>query len=108
MPEAEIPSYRLIGRTQMLTDTLETMLPQENIFLKSKVKSIKQIENRMMLETDKGKVFEADKVIICISPQLVIDMVFSPLLPEELPYHLYSVGLDFLKLPDLNWIYLEK
>ncbi len=84
VPEAENPSYRLTGGTQMLIDTLVTKIPLENIFFNSKVKSIKQTENHLLLETEKGKVIVADKVIMCIPPQLASNIVFSPLLPEEL------------------------
>lgn len=84
IPEAEKPSYRLTGGTQMLIDTLEAKLPQDLIFLNCKIRSIKQTEEGMMLENDMGKEIEADKVILCIPPQLVSNIMFSPLLPEEL------------------------
>src|SRR5690606_41119531 len=52
--------------------------------LKCKIRSIKQTGEGMMLENDMGKEIEADKVILCIPPQLVSNIMFSPLLPEEL------------------------
>lgn len=82
VPEAEKPSYRLAGGTQMLIDALAQRLPDDAILLKTKVTAISDAGNRILLETNTGKTLEADKAILCLPPQLVSGIAFSPPLPE--------------------------
>ncbi len=83
VPEAESPSYRLAGGTQMLIDALAAKLPQEAVLLNTKVTAVNETESGIVLETNKGKTLEADKVIVCIPPQLVANNIsFSPELPD--------------------------
>ncbi|GAA4800083.1 FAD-dependent oxidoreductase [Olivibacter ginsenosidimutans] len=84
VPEAETPSYRLAGGTQMLIDTLAQKLPAEAILLNTKVKAISESEKGILLETN-GGTLEAAQVIVCIPPQLVAAQIaFSPELPDAL------------------------
>lgn len=92
VPEAETPSYRLVGGTQMLIDTLAQKLPDDTVLLNKKVTVIKETENGMVLETDDGKVMGADRVVICVPPQLVAKQItFSPILPDTLRTILLNV-----------------
>ena len=85
IPEAEEPSYRIVGGTQRLIDTLAGKLSNEQIHLNTAVCAIKQVENEIQIETQKGNVFQADKVIICLPPQLVSGTIeFTPVLPLNL------------------------
>ncbi len=85
VPEAEAPSYRVAGGTQLLIDTLAQKLPDESIRLNTKVTAIKETENGIAVEMVDGKAMDADKVIICIPPQLVAtEIVFSPKLPDDI------------------------
>lgn len=85
VPEAESPSYRLAGGTQMLIDTLAEKLPEGAVLLKTKVTAINETEKGILLETDTDTILEADKVIVCIPPQLVSkNITFSPRLPDGL------------------------
>lgn len=85
VPEAETPSYRLAGGTQMLIDTLAQSLPDEAKLLNTKVTAIRETENGILLETADGKKWNAGNVIICIPPQLAARQItFSPELPPEL------------------------
>jgi monoamine oxidase len=85
VPEAENPSYRLAGGTQTLIDSLVNCIPSENIKLNTEVVSIKEIENEIVVETVHGEHFYADKVILCLPPQLIHSKIkFSPLLPENI------------------------
>lgn len=78
-------SYRLVGGTQMLIDTLAQRLPDDAVLLNTKVTVIKETEDGILLKTADGKAANADKVIICIPPQLVAkQMAFSPRLPDAL------------------------
>lgn len=81
VPEAENPSYRLAGGTQMLIDKLAQNLASENKKLKTKVTAIKEADNELLVETDSGEKLKADKVILCLPPQLVSTISFSPNLP---------------------------
>lgn len=83
--EAENPSYRIAGGTQTLIDAMVNCIPSENIKLNNGVVSIKEIENEIAVETVHGERFYADKVILCLPPQLIHSKIkFSPLLPENI------------------------
>ncbi|TZF84739.1 FAD-dependent oxidoreductase [Pedobacter sp. BS3] len=85
IPEAENPSYRLAGGTQLLIDALAQNLPDKNICLNTKVAAIQETANGLLLETSGKEKLQADKVIICIPPQLTATQIrFSPELPEAL------------------------
>ena len=85
VPEAEIPSYRLAGGTQMLTDTLAKKLPADSIVLNSKITAVKATADGILLEAADGKKWNAGKVIICIPPRLAAKQItFSPQLPDAL------------------------
>lgn len=91
VPEAENPSYRLAGGTQMLIDTLAQKLTSENIKRNTKVTAIKEIENELLIETSNGQQLKADKVILCLPPQLATQIQFSPELPKNLTQILPTV-----------------
>jgi monoamine oxidase len=83
VPESEAPSYRLTGGTQNLTDTLAQHLDAQNIRLNTKVTAIKSAEDTLIVETAAGAVLEADKVVLCLPPQLVVSHIqFYPELPK--------------------------
>lgn len=85
VPEAETPSYRLAGGTEMLITTLAGKLPKENIHLNTKVNSITKTDNELVLQTADGKSFQADKVVICVPPALAASAIhFTPALPNNL------------------------
>jgi monoamine oxidase len=92
VPEADSPSYRIAGGTEMLIQTLQNQLPSESIHLNTKVVSIKDFSNELQIETSDGKMYQADKVILCMPPQLVgAKIQFSPVLPEALSLLLPAV-----------------
>lgn len=91
VPKAETPSYRLAGGTQLLIDTLAEKLTSETIKLNTKVTDIKEVENELWVETSNGSNIKADKVIICIPPQLASQIQFFPKLSENLTQVLPTV-----------------
>lgn len=83
VPEAEQPSYRIAGGTSMVIKALRQKITQENIQLNSKVISIREDENELVVETNNGTKHYADIVILCLPPQLAASAIqFSPGLPE--------------------------
>lgn len=85
VPESENPSYRLIGGTQSVITALLDKINFQNIHLNTKVVAIKEVENRLHIETSVGHIFQADRVILCIPPQLVGSQIqYFPELPKEL------------------------
>ncbi len=83
IPKADIPSYRLVGGTQMLINALGKKLNSRSIHLNKKVTFIGQSKCNLIVKTVEGTTFEADKVIVCIPPQLAAAKIqFSPVLPE--------------------------
>jgi monoamine oxidase len=90
VPEAEEPSYRLAGGTQALIDALSGQLDPKNIHLHVKVTAIKELDHELIIETAGGQQFEADKVIVCMPPQLAISSIqYAPELEEEVG-HVFS------------------
>jgi monoamine oxidase len=82
VPEAEYPSYRIVGGTQMLTDTLTKNMDAEDIRLNAKATAVKTYENEIIVELADGRKLHADKAVICIPPQLAASQIkFSPELP---------------------------
>ena len=83
IPEADVPSYRVVGGTQMLIDILAQKLSAENIRLNKRVIAIKESENGLLVETADGIKFDADYVVACVPPQLAASQIqFSPELPN--------------------------
>ncbi len=85
VPEAEEPSYRIAGGTQVLTDTLVEKLNGSAIRLNAKVTAVRAIENALVVELADGEELRAGKVVICIPPQLAATQIqFEPGLPVDL------------------------
>lgn len=92
VPESENPSYRIVGGTQMLIDTLSQKISFESIKLNTKVTAIKENGDELLLETSNGTNHIANKVILCIPPQLIGKNInFFPELPDALFQILPSV-----------------
>ncbi|WP_266205897.1 flavin monoamine oxidase family protein [Pontibacter kalidii] len=92
VPEAETPSYRLAGGTQALIATLAQKLEPQKVRLNARVTGISDSENTITVETVSGEVYEADKVVLCLPPQLVASHIaFSPELPDAIGQVLPSV-----------------
>ena len=84
VPEAENPSYRIVGGTQMLIDTLSQKLPDKNIQFNAKVTGIKEAGNELIVESSCGAKYYADKVVLCLPPQVAFKQIqFSPELPKS-------------------------
>src|SRR5690606_33991689 len=89
---ADNPSYRLAGGTQMLIDILARKLSGEAILLNKRVTAINETDNKLLLKTNKGDTLEADKVILCIPPQLAAtNITFRPALPDAFSAFLPTV-----------------
>jgi monoamine oxidase len=82
--ESDSPSYRIAGGTFQLIDTLYQKLPKENIKLSTKVTAVTESENELQVETSNGEILKASKVILCLPPQLVSQIIFKPALPENI------------------------
>jgi monoamine oxidase len=84
VPEAEQPSYRIVGGTQTLTDTLSKRLNAQDIRLSVKVATVSASEKGISVETADGSTLQADRVVICIPPQLAASQIeFTPALPAN-------------------------
>ena len=83
VPESQSPSYRLVGGTQVLIDTLVNQLDPKNVNLNTKVNAIKEVDTILQVETTNGQKLQAYKVILCLPPQLVDSQIqFFPKLPN--------------------------
>ncbi len=92
VPESEKPSYRLKGGTQNLIDTLVNKLKPENISFNTKVTAVKEVDNKLLVETSNGEKRYADIVVICLPPELVGSKIqLSPQLPAVVSQLLPSV-----------------
>lgn len=85
IPESQTPSYRIVGGTQKLIDTLEEALHKDQIQLNCKVNEIEEAGKLLLIKTENEKQFIADQLIVCIPPQLAATNInFKPELPHEL------------------------
>ncbi|MEK6511197.1 NAD(P)/FAD-dependent oxidoreductase [Myroides odoratimimus] len=85
VPESESPSYRLAGGTQNLINTLASKIDANSIKLNTKVIAIKQEEDYLLVQTENQQEITANKVIVCIPPQLVATQIkFTPELPDSI------------------------
>lgn len=84
VPESEAPSYRLAGGTQLLINTLESTLDPGSIVLDSRVTRVHTSKDKITLDCANGQRFNCDKLVICVPPQLVSNIIFSPELPSAL------------------------
>lgn len=83
--ESENPSYRLVGGTQQLIDRLAQNIASEKIRLNTKVISIAETEDGLLVETSNGEQLKSEKVVLCLPPQLAGSQIhFSPSLPESI------------------------
>jgi len=84
-PDSEERSYRIIGGTSQLIQTLANSIAKESLLLKTKVKSIKEKNNSIEIECSDNRFFLSDFVISTIPPNLFVNAIsFSPKLPSEL------------------------
>ena len=84
VPASESPSYRIVGGTYTLINKLTEKIGAEKINLNTKVLSIKEKDDKLIVVSQNGMTYKADKVILCIPPQLVSRITFSPKLPKSL------------------------
>jgi len=67
-------------------------LPAENIQLNTWASAVKEIADGLLVESADGRKWNADKVIICLPPQLAASNIkFSPELPDTIRHILPSV-----------------
>lgn len=86
VPEAENPSFRIVGGTERLIDQLKKELLQTKVILNSKAEHISIDQNDLIIKTSKST-FRCAKAIICMPPQLI----GSIKLPDEIPPHLLNL-----------------
>ena len=85
VPQGSNSSYRVEGGTSSLISALREKLPPDSIKLDCKVTSIVDKNSFLEVRTKKGDVFHAEKLILCLPPQLIGSSIqFSPSLPEHL------------------------
>ncbi len=92
VPENQNSSFRISGGTQTLIDTLYDNIPAENIKLNTSVTKITDLDNTLLIETHNGEQLKANKVILCMPPQLISSTIKCfPALPENVQSLLPSV-----------------
>lgn len=84
IPESEAPSYRLVGGTQTLINTLRSRLEKTNIILNTQITKV-TLQASNTISVHAGDVLiHCDKVIVCLPPQLAASIEFALGLPSEL------------------------
>src|SRR5690606_20416515 len=66
VPESEAPSYRLVGGTQMLINTLERTLDAASIALEALVTTVNTSNDHIVVDCANGQQFTCDKLVICL------------------------------------------
>lgn len=83
--EAEEPSFRIEGGTKVLIQQLISKVSIEHIKTQTKVTSIKERGNQLVVTDTNGNSYSADKVISTVPPNLGINTItFEPNLPDNL------------------------
>lgn len=83
VPQGE-PSFRIMGGTKAIIDTLAKDLSVEEVVLNAPVHSVDFSEKVIKIKTT-DQSFEADKVISTLPPALLVSSIqFNPALPEKL------------------------
>lgn len=86
VPEAENPSFRIVGGTERLIDRLKEKLLQTKIILNTKDEEIQIEQDELIIKTNQYS-FKCAKVIICMPPQLLSSIK----LPDEIPLQLLNL-----------------
>lgn len=86
VPETESPSYRIVGGTECLINSLKEKLLQTKIILNTKAEHISIDQEDLLIKTGQTT-FRCGKVIICMPPQLVSSIQ----LPDEISIHLLNL-----------------
>lgn len=82
--ESEAPSYRLVGGTEMLINTLKSRLVKTKIILNTQITRISLIDSSRLSVDASNVSFHCNKVIVCLPPQLASSIEFSFGLSSEL------------------------
>jgi len=86
--KSESPSYRIAGGTQKLTDALYQKLDASSIKRNTKVSSIDETEQGLVVKTANHKEFLGDTIILCLPPQLIATEIRCT---PQLPAHVSAV-----------------
>lgn len=85
VPEAESSSYRIVGGTQVLIDTLAQKLSKQSVYLNAQVVAIKEENNELVFDLVDGSRCRANKAVVCLPPQLAASKIqFLPELPNSI------------------------
>ncbi len=80
----QAPSYRIAGGSGVLIQRLADQLSDRELFLNQQVESINFEKDGVVVRT-KDREFEADQVICCLPPKLLVNRIqCQPELPSEL------------------------
>jgi monoamine oxidase len=83
IPEAENPSYRIVGGTHTLINALRARLKRTEIILNTRVTHISSSKDGL-LAIKAGEVkMQFDRIVVCIPPQLASSIEFPTELPSE-------------------------
>lgn len=82
VPASTSPSYRLAGGTRQLIHALIDRLDGTSIHLNTPVTGIRDVAQGVVIETENGETYQADRVVCCIPPQLIASRItITPELP---------------------------
>ncbi|MFE3867342.1 flavin monoamine oxidase family protein [Flavobacterium sp. LS2P90] len=82
--DSEEPSFRILGGTATLIEKLASEIGMQNIKTGTKITTIKEVNNQLIVIDTFGNSYSADKVISTIPPNLLVNsVVFEPNLPEN-------------------------
>lgn len=92
IPESQASSYRIRGGTGKLIEKLTEKIDKNQVILESKVIAVEEIGDKLHVKTSQNENYIADKVVVCIPPQLVNSKIsFTPELPTYLTELLSTV-----------------
>lgn len=82
--DSEEPSFRIVGGTATLLEKLGSEIGKQQVKTQTKVKTIKEVNNQLIVIDTDENTYYADKVISTLPPNLLVNSVmFEPNLPEN-------------------------
>ena len=82
VPATTTPSYRFKGGSEAIITALKNKLPENSVQLNTSIIEIQKTSDKLTAVSDTGQRFEADKICICLPPQVAAAHIKFP---KEMP-----------------------
>ena len=88
VPSSQRPSYRISGGSSAMITALKNQLPADRVRLNTKITEIQKTPEKLIALSESGEKFIADKIVICLPPQVAATHIRFP---EDMPASLLDL-----------------